>query len=265
MAKTLSKIELYRKWLDSQIGKHQQLQIDKGRVEKLIENALSGGQNSIVGEQALELLNLYGIPVTQNVVAHTEKEALTAAEKIGYPVVLKVNTPVILHKTEFGAVKVDLRTPKEVKTAFNDLKKKVTAIAKRGKKERFSVFVQEMLSGGIETVIGMSTDQAFGPLIMFGLGGIYVEILKDVAFRINPLSDTDVEEMIGGLKSYPLLTGFRGSESVDLAILKESLLRLSQLVSDFDMITEIDINPFIACKKKGSSKAVDARFIIGTR
>ena len=265
IAKTLSQIDLYRKWLDRPIGKYKKFQIDKSRVEKLIENALSGGQNSIVGEQALELLNLYGIPVTQNVVAHTEKEALTAAEKIGYPVVLKVNTPVILHKTEFGAVKVDLRTPKEVKTAFNDLKKKVTAIAKRGKKERFSVFVQEMLSGGIETVIGMSTDQAFGPLIMFGLGGIYVEILKDVAFRINPLSDTDVEEMIGGLKSYPLLTGFRGSESVDLAILKESLLRLSQLVSDFDMITEIDINPFIACKKKGSSKAVDARFIIGTR
>ena len=111
-----------------------------------------------------------------------------------------------------------------------------------------------------------------GETVVVKFGGSVMEdqnlvksILKDVAFRINPLSDTDVEEMIGGLKSYPLLTGFRGSESVDLAILKESLLRLSQLVSDFDMITEIDINPFIACKKKGSSKAVDARFIIGTR
>ena len=94
------------------------------------------------------------------------------------------------------------------------------------------------------------------------MGGIYVEILKDVSFRINPLHDNDVDEMIQSLKSYPLLTGFRGSQAVDLATLKESLLRLSQLVSDFDIISEIDINPFIACSKKGKSKAVDARFIL---
>ena len=97
---------------------------------------------------------------------------------------------------------------------------------------------------------------------MFGLGGIYVEILKDVAFRINPLNDNNIEEMIRSLKSYPLLTGFRGADPVDMATLKESLQRLSQLVSDFDMISEVDINPFIACPQKGKSKAVDARFII---
>jgi len=265
IAKTLSQIDQHRKWLERPPGKYKSFKVDKKGVQSIIDEAVKQGENSIAGEKALDILQRYGIQATQNIIAYSEKEALAAAEKIGYPVVLKVNTPVILHKTEVGAVEIDLRTPKEVKAAYGKLKKKVMAVARTGKKERFSVFVQEMISGGIETVIGMSTDPAFGPLIMFGLGGIYVEILKDVAFRINPISDTDVEEMIGGLKSYPLLTGFRGAEAVDLAALKESLLRLSQLVSDFDMITEIDINPFIACRKKGKSKAVDARFIIGAR
>ncbi len=159
-----------------------------------------------------------------------------------------------------GAGVVDLRTAKEVKACFAELKKKVAKLP--GKKEAFSVMVQEMVTGGIETVMGMSTDPSFGPLIMFGLGGIYVEILKDVAFRISPLSVHNVDEMISGLKSYPLLTGFRGSEPADLATLKESLLRLSQLVSDFDDFAEIDINPFVARSKKGMSKAVDARIIL---
>ena len=146
-----------------------------------------------------------------------------------------------------------------MRDSFQSLRKKIPAM-KKG--EKFSVIVQEMVTGGIETVIGMTTDPSFGPLIMFGLGGIYVEILKDVAFRINPLTDNNVDEMMKSLKSYPLLTGFRGSEPVEMDTLKESLLRLSQLVSDFDQISEIDINPFIACSAKGKSKAVDARFIL---
>ncbi|PKK83478.1 MAG: hypothetical protein CVT49_08120 [candidate division Zixibacteria bacterium HGW-Zixibacteria-1] len=265
IANTLSHLDLHRKWLDRPLGKYKSFRVNKEQVQNIINSTLKAGQKSIVGETALEILTHYGIPAPRNIIANSEKEAVAAAEEIGYPVVVKINTPIILHKTEFGAVVVDLRTSKEVKAAFNDLRKKTAAVAKKGKPEKFSVFVQEMITGGVETVIGMSTDEAFGPLIMFGLGGIYVEILKDVAFRINPLSDTDVEEMISGLKSYPLLTGFRGSEAVDLVTLKESLLRLSQLVSDFDIISEIDINPFIACRKKGCSKAVDARFILNAR
>ncbi|MEW5923455.1 MAG: acetate--CoA ligase family protein, partial [Candidatus Zixiibacteriota bacterium] len=265
IANTLSNLDLHRKWLDRPQGHYKNFRVNKEWVQNIIDTALKNGQKSIVGETALEILTHYGIPATKNIVAYSEKDAVAAAEEIGYPVVVKINTPIILHKTEFGAVKVDLRTGKEVKAVFGELKKKIASIPQKGKKERFSVFVQEMITGGVETVIGMSTDEAFGPLIMFGLGGVYVEILKDVAFRINPLSDTDVEEMIRGLKSYPLLTGFRGSEAVDLATLKESLLRLSQLVSDFDMISEIDINPFIACHKKESSKAVDARFILSAK
>ena len=159
-----------------------------------------------------------------------------------------------------GAVVIDLRTAREVRAAFAKLKKKVAAASK--KSDKFTVLVQEMVPGGVETVMGMTTDPSFGPLIMFGLGGIYVEILKDVAFRINPLNVNNVDEMIRSLKSYPLLTGFRGSEPADIPTLKESLLRLSQLVTDFDQFSEIDINPFISQSGKGKSKAVDARFII---
>jgi acetyltransferase len=128
----------------------------------------------------------------------------------------------------------------------------------------FSVAIQQMVTGAVETVIGMTTDPSFGPLIMFGLGGIYVEIMKDVAFRVNPLTDQNAREMIQSLRSYPLLTGFRGSQPVHLATIEETLLRLSQLVKDFDCFTEIDINPFIVSSEKEQCKAVDARFIVKT-
>ncbi len=261
IAKSLSVIEGYRKWLQRPQGKPKTFRVDKNKARKLLDEAQEAGQDALVGEQALEMLSFYGIPVTKNIIAYTEKEAVTAAEKIGYPIVLKINTPTILHKTEIGAVHVDLRTSKEVRAAFADLKKKVAGQKKKGR-QKFSVFVQEMVQCGIETVIGMTTDPSFGPLMMFGLGGIYVEVLKDVSFRIHPLNPNNVEEMIANLKSYPLLTGFRGSEPIDMNMLKETLLRLSQLVSDFDEIAEIDINPFMACPKKDASRAVDARFII---
>ncbi len=262
IAKTLSELDYLRKWIERPRGKFKKFKVEKNKAQQIFEESIAHGEVTIAGEKALEILNYYGIPVASNVVAYNEKEAVAAADKAGYPVVVKVNTPTILHKTELGAVVVDLRTPKEVRTAFGDLKKKVARLTKGKSRERFSVFIQEMVSGGIETVLGMITDPSFGPLIMFGLGGIYVEILKDVAFRISPLNDKNIEEMIQSLKSYPLLTGFRGADPVDMTTLKESLQRLSQLVSDFDMIAEIDINPFIACSQKGKSKTVDARFII---
>ncbi len=259
VAKTLSQIDIYRRWLERPKGHPRIFKSDKKKVQEILNQAVAKREKAVVGKEALEILEAYGIPTAKYHIAFDENKAVQAAEEAGYPVVLKVNSPQILHKTEFGAVMVDLRNGKEVKAAFNSLRKKLPPLKIN---EKYSVVIQEMVTGGVETVIGMTTDPSFGPLIMFGLGGIYVEILKDVAFRINPLSDIDVDEMIGGLKSYPLLTGYRGSEPIDMTVLKESLLRLSQLVGDFDQISEIDINPFIACHAKGKSKAVDARFII---
>lgn len=261
VAKTLYQIDAYRRWLERPRGEFKTFKVNKEAVQAIIDDTLKSGLDVIVGDKALSILEYYGIKTTQSRIADSEKASLIAAEEIGYPVVMKIYTPHILHKTDFGAVQVDVRTAKEVRAIFNEFRKKTVALKKKTG-EKFSVEIQEMVTGGVETVLGMSTDPSFGPLIMFGLGGIYVEILKDVAFRINPLNDANVDEMVKGLKSYPLLTGFRGSEAVDLPTLKEALLRLSQLVSDFDQFSEIDINPFISHPQKGNSKAVDARFII---
>jgi len=262
IAKTLSQINAYRQWLGRPRGRFICYDVDRKSVRSIITQCQADKQLSIVGPKAMEILRHYGIPTAAGKIAENEKEAVAAAEEIGYPVAMKVNTPLILHKTDVGGVQLDLRTPEEVREAFAGLKKTALPPKNATRRSGFSVYVQEMVTGGIETVIGMTTDPSFGPLLMFGLGGVYVEVLKDVTFRISPLNDNNADEMIRNLKSLPLLTGFRGSRPVDLDTLKESLLRLSQLVSDFDDFAEIDINPFVTRSEKGMSKAVDARLII---
>ena len=259
IAKTLSTIYKHREWLSKSRGRYKTFKVDSDKVRGLIKSALGNGDKAIVGDQAIAILEAYGIPAAGYKYASLAKEAVAGANKIGYPVVMKINTPAILHKTEFGGVMVDLRTDQEVREAFNELRKRIGSL---GKGEKFSVAMQRMISGGIETVMGMTIDPSFGPLLMFGLGGIYVEVMKDVSFKINPLTDANAKEMIQSIRSYPLLTGFRGAPPVDIATIEETLLRLSQLVSDFDCFDEIDINPFIASPKKDMCKAVDARFIL---
>jgi len=258
-AKTLATIHGYRKWLKRPQGKVKTFNVDQAKVQNVIKRALGGKNGAIVGEDAIEILSAYGIPAAGYHFASNNKDAVAIARKIGYPVVMKINSPPVLHKTEFGGVMVDLRSDKEVREAFSKLRNR---IGKLKKNEKFSVSMQKMVTGGIETVMGMTVDPSFGPLIMFGLGGIYVEVMKDVSFRINPLTDFGAREMIKSLRSYPLLTGFRGAQPVNLEIVEETLLRLSQLIRDFDCFSEIDINPFIASPDVDKCKAVDARFIV---
>lgn len=259
IAKVLWKLDQYRQFLQRKKGKFPTFKVDKSRVEEVIEKAQDNKQGAIIGNDAMDILDAYGIPTAPYTIADTPKAAIEAARQVGYPVVMKLNTPEILHKTEAKGVRVDIRSDKELRAEFNDLKKQI-GLLKKG--EKYSVAIQAMVTGGIETVIGMTHDPAFGPLIMFGLGGIYVEVMKDVSFRVTPLSDEGAANMIKSLKSYPLLNGFRGSDPVDTSIIKESLLRLSQLIIDFPQFAEIDINPFMASGKKDGSKAVDARFIL---
>lgn len=259
IAKTLATIDKYKVWRSRKRGKVQTFDVDTERVQSIIARALRGREGAIVGDDAIDILAAYGIPAASYEYASSAKGAVAAANKIGYPVVLKIASPPVLHKTEMGGVKVDLRSDAEVRRAYKELE---SAIGKLKKGQTFSVAVQQMISGGIETVIGMTTDPSFGPLIMFGLGGIYVEIMKDVAFRIHPLTNRGAREMIESIRSYPLLTGYRGAPPVELTIIEETLLRLSQLVKDFDNFVEIDINPFIASPERDRCKAVDARFIV---
>jgi acetyl coenzyme A synthetase (ADP forming)-like protein len=259
IAKALKTIDGYRKYLQRKSGKIPVFKVDKKRVQAIIDRADAAKHQAIIGQAALDILKAYGIPVAPYTLAHNLKGAVEAAQKVGYPVVMKLDTPHLLHKTEARAVRVDIRGDSELRDQFNDLKKKVGPL-KPG--EKFTVVIQKMITGGVETVLGMTLDPAFGPLLMFGLGGIYVEVMKDVSFRITPVSDVGADEMIRELKSLPLLTGFRGSDAVDLKKVKEAILRLSQLVGDFHEFTEIDINPFIASGKQDCCRAVDARFIL---
>ncbi len=259
IAKALQTIDGYRQFLQRRPGKYPVFKVKRDEVQAIIERHRKNGSAGIVGDDAVKILTAYGIPVAAYTYAESMAEACRVAEAVGYPVVMKLNTPTILHKTEAKAVRVDIRSEKELRSHFADLKRQAVALKSN---EPFSVVIQEMVSGGVETVLGMINDPAFGPLIMFGLGGVYVEIMKDVAFRVTPLSDTRAEEMITSVKSYPLLTGVRGAKPVDMGTIKEALLRLSQLVTDFDQFAEVDINPFIASSRRDKCKAVDARFIL---
>jgi acetyltransferase len=261
IAKTLATINGYKSWLSRPKGKVRTFKVDTARVKEIISRTVKGKEGAIVGEEALEILNTYGIQVAGYRYANSAQEAADIAQEVSYPVVMKIASPAILHKTEARGVIVDLRSDAEVEDAFEELKNRVGTL-KKG--EHFSVAIQQMISGAVETVIGMTIDPSFGPLMMFGLGGIYVEIMKDVAFRINPLTDQGAKDMIKSLRSYPLLTGFRGAPPVDLAYVEETLLRLSQLVRDFDCFSEIDVNPFIVSPDRENCKAVDARFIVRT-
>ncbi|MBU1319966.1 MAG: acetate--CoA ligase family protein [candidate division Zixibacteria bacterium] len=260
IAHALARIDKYRRWRDRDEGVLPSYKVDGAVVRRIIKESLQRGEKEIVGEEALAILNAYGIAIAPYQYANSAEEAIEVAGKAGYPVVMKVNTPKILHKTEFGAVRVDLRDSSDVTSAWHQMEEKVRS--EMGGHEKFSVVVQKMVKGGVETAIGMSTDPAFGPLIMFGLGGVYVEIMKDVSFRVNPVTDMEAREMVESCQGYKLLTGFRGSEPVDLDLLTESILRLSMLVTDFHEIDEFDVNPFIIASKRENTAAVDARFIV---
>ncbi|NIM18253.1 MAG: hypothetical protein GTO45_40260, partial [Candidatus Aminicenantes bacterium] len=259
IAKTLATIHGYKAWLNRPQGEFRTFDVDNARVKKIIKKTVKGKEGTIVGEEALEILQAYGIQAAGYCYANSADKAAAIAKDISYPVVMKIATPAVLHKTETGGVIVDLRSDAEVRDAFEKLKKRVGKL-KEG--EQFSVAIQRKVSGAVETIIGMTTDPAFGPLMMFGLGGIYVEVMKDVAFRINPLTDQDAKDMIKSIRSYPLLTGARGAPPVDLAYVEETLLRVSQLVKDFDCFFEIDVNPFIVSPDRKNCTAVDARFIV---
>ena len=185
-------------------------------------------------------------------------EAKDLAERIGSPVALPEVTPRIVHKTEAGAVQLDKRSREEVDKGFARIE---AALHKEGiQPEESGILVQRMLKGGRETIIGMSWEQRFGPIIMFGLGGVYVEVLRDVAFRLQPVSEIDAHEMIKALRGYRILEGVRGEPGVDIAGLEQVIQRVSQLVGRHTRIREMDINPFLAYPEAGRSVAVDARF-----
>ncbi|MGD2218077.1 MAG: acetate--CoA ligase family protein, partial [Gemmatimonadales bacterium] len=252
----------YRRWLERPAGLVRNFEdVDGRRVAAILEAARKAGRLRLSEHDALSLLEAYGIPVVPSRAAATAEEAVEAAESVGFPVVLKVMAPEISHKSDVGGVIVDLGSGREVRGAYYEI---IERLSRSGVADQAveGVLVQRMVTGGRETIIGTTFDPSFGALIMFGLGGIYVEALGDVAFRAHPVSDIDAVEMIRQLEGYKLLEGVRGEGGVDFEALQEAIQRISQLVGDFPQIGEIDINPFVAFAPGQRSIALDARVVL---
>jgi len=259
--KAIETMSEYRMMRQGKYALPEKYSVDKAVVRKIIDGNMKSGEPQISESDAREILIAYGIRVPETLIAHKIDDAVKTADKIGYPVVLKIFSPDVIHKSDVGGVKVNLKNADEVKEAYNSIISSVSRAIPDAHIE--GVQVTKMVTGGKEIIIGVTKDPSFGSLIMFGMGGIYVEVLKDVSFRIAPLTSHDAEVMIREIKMFPLLKGVRGEKGVDLEAVKESLLRISQLVCDFPEILEMDINPFKAYEKGAESMiAIDSRITI---
>jgi len=208
--------------------------------------------------EAKKLLAKYGIPVTREFLAKNPQQARDFADKIGYPVALKIQSPDILHKTDAGGVMLNLKNCDEVAKGFEKIVKNAKAYRKDAK--ILGVLVQEMVSEGHQCIVGSKNDPQFGPVLMFGLGGIFVEVIKDVSFRIIPLERKDAKEMISEIKGYKILKGVRGYKPVNFKALEDALLKVSNMVWKNRKIEELDINPLFV--SENGVKAADARIIM---
>jgi acyl-CoA synthetase (NDP forming) len=205
---------------------------------EIIENALKEGRTALSEYEAKVLLASYQIPVTREILAQTRDELISAAHEIGFPVVIKACSPEISHKTEKGLIRVDIRNEDEAIQAYDDIMAGMSG-------SKGALLVQELVKGKRELVIGLIRDPQFGPCVMFGLGGIFTEILKDVSFRLAPLEKRDAIEMMGEIKAHKILDAVRGMEPADRGILTEMLITVGRIGLENDAIKEIDMNPVI--------------------
>ncbi len=255
--RTLKALLRFTEWSTSTEGTIQEFKVNKKKVEQIFATVRSEGRKNLLEEEGQEVLRIYDLPIPQSILTTKEREAIAAAKKIGYPVVMKIASPQIIHKSDAGGVKVGLKTPAEVKAAFKEIIKNAKKYDKKATIK--GVLVQEMVKGGKETIVGSKQEPGFGPVVMFGMGGIYVEVLKDVTFRIAPITNFEADEMISSIKTNKLLQGVRGEKPSDLQKLSECIQKISQLVTDFQEIKELDLNPVLIFEKGQGCKVVDVR------
>jgi 4-hydroxybutyryl-CoA synthetase (ADP-forming) len=263
--RTLDAMYKFKKWIDTASTKAQTMQFTKDivKVKSIFENVRKQGRTNLLEEEGYEVLKAYGFPTPKSILGTTEEECVSTAKEIGYPVVMKIASQDIIHKSDAGGVRVGVKNDDELRAGFRTIienAKKYKADAKiKG------VLVQEMVKSAKETILGASQDPTFGPVIMFGLGGIYVEVLKDVVFRVAPIDEREAMNMVESIKTIKLLKGVRGEKPSDLKAIADSLQRLSQLVVDFPDIAEFDINPLLVLEEGKGARVVDARIILGKR
>jgi acyl-CoA synthetase (NDP forming) len=209
------------------------------------------------------VLNEMKLPVPKGDVADSEEQAVVIAKSIGYPVAVKLASHTITHKSELGGVYLNLKTDEEVKIAFRKISEQIER--HHSAADMDGVLIQPMLSTGLEVIVGVTDDPLFGPLIAFGLGGVFVEILKDLVFRITPLTEMDAQEMVSGIKGYKLLQGYRGHPPADQKAIQELLLRISRLVEEVPEISELDLNPIFVMPSGQGCTIADARIHVRLR
>jgi acetyltransferase len=259
-ALALKALSTYRQFCEQPEPEYESFEVDQASVGELINQTLSEQRLSIGDPETRGILSAYGFEIPASQLAETADEAVEIADMIGFPVVLKVASPDILHKTDVGGVRVGLESSEDVRDAF-DL---ITYRAQRYLPEArlWGCLVQKMVPPGLEVLIGMNRDPQFGPLVTFGLGGIYVEILKDVAFRLAPFSRLEAGAMLREIRARALLDGYRGQQPVDKDAIIDALLRIGQMVIDFPEIAELDINPFVVYEQGRGGVALDMRLVL---
>jgi acetyltransferase len=259
-ARALSEMTNFTRWLRRPQTRIKKFKVNKSKAKKIIDSVKKEGRPFLLEQESYEILKAYNFPVVTSIMAENEAQAIEAAEKIGFPVVLKIASPDVLHKFDFGGVKLNLKNKTEVRKGFQEILKKV--LARKPDAKIKGMIVEEMASEGKEIILGMNRDPQFGPILMFGLGGIYVEALEDVTFRLAPIRELTAIMMITRTKTHKILEGFRGEKAYDIEAITDCLKRLSQLVTDFEDIKELDINPLIVYEKGKGCAIVDARIIL---
>jgi acyl-CoA synthetase (NDP forming) len=227
-------------------------------VSKIFEEARNEGRNYLLEPEAKTVCIEYNIPVTNFRMAKTPEEAVSFSEEIGYPIVFKIVSPDVLHKFDVGGVILNIKNQEDARKAYNKILENLTKLKPNAKIK--GILVQEMAPASTEVIVGSIKDPQFGPTLMFGLGGTFVEVMKDVAFRIAPITKDDAKEMISEVKAYPILRGYRGQPPLDIGNIVKILLTTSRLVMNYPEIKELDLNPVMVYEK--GAKTVDARIIL---
>ncbi|HDK44020.1 MAG TPA: CoA-binding protein, partial [Desulfobacteraceae bacterium] len=231
--------------------------VNRRRVERIISRRQRTGRLQLGEVKAKDILNAYGFHVLEGHLAVTPEEAVEVACFIGFPVAMKVVSPNIIHKTDLGGVRLHLSSKQEVEDAFELMMLRIRKHAPEARIE--GIYVEKMAESGLEVIIGMTRDRQFGPMLMFGLGGIFVEVMKDVTFHLAPITADEAIQMLKSTRSYEMLKGKRGRKEVDIGAIAGGLQRISQLTTDFPQIIELDINPLIVGELGSEPVVADAR------
>jgi acetyltransferase len=248
----------HQRWINRPRTQMRHFDVDISKAKEIVSSAKRAGLTNLPQDDALKILSIYGLPVIRTESAATRDDAVGAARRIGFPVAMKIVSPDVIHKIDVGGVKLDLNSEADVSNAYDEIQKNVKSHVPNARME--GVLLQEYLTGGTETIVGVHRDAKFGPLLMFGMGGIYVEAYHDVSFRLAPIRELSATNMISEIRGSKILHGFRGQPQADIGAIAECIQRLSQLSVELPEIAELDVNPLVALSQ--GCRALDARIII---